>query len=129
MRSFRQSLAAAALLAALSPAAHAYDFYTPVSQSQDGEAIYCAIVNVGSTPAVVSASVRSMITGSDLNDMSICQPAPATLAPGTSCFSSTSAAGAHSGYCHFTTTSAKVRASIIVFGTNGDILTTTPATR
>ena len=128
MRSFRQSLAAAALLAALAPAAHAYDFFTPVSQSQD-QPLYCTIVNVGSTPAVVSASVRSMMDGSDLTVTDVCPKAPATLAPGTACFSYTSQLGAHSGYCHFTSTSSKVRANLIIFGSNGDVLTTTPATR
>ena len=129
MRSFRQSVAAAALLAALAPAAHAYDFFTPVSQSQNGETLYCTIVNVGSTPAVVSASVRSMMDGSDLTVIDTCPQPPATLAPGIACFSYTSQSGAHSGYCHFTSTSSKVRANLIIFGTNGDVLTTTPATR
>ena len=129
MRSFRQSLAAAALLAALAPAAHAYDFFTPVSQSQIGEVFYCTIVNVGSTPAVVSASVRAMTDGSDLTVSATCPQAPATLSPGTACFSFASQSGAQSGYCHFTSTSSKVRANLIIFGTNGDVVTTTPATR
>ena len=129
MRSFRQTLVAATLLAALAPAAHAYDFFTSVSQSQDGEVLYCTIVNVGSTPTVVSASVRNMVDGSDLTVTDICPQAPATLAPGTACISYSSQAGAHSGYCHFTSTSSKVRANLMIFGTNGDVLTTIPATR
>ena len=129
MRSFRQSLAAAALLAALAPAAQAYDFFTPVSQSQTGEVFYCTIVNVGSTPAAVSASARSMVDGSDLNVSGNCPKAPATLAPGTACFSYSSQSGAQSAYCHFTSTSSKVRADLIIFGTNGGVLDTMPATR
>ena len=129
MRFFRQSLAAAALLAALAPAAHAYDFFTPVSQSPDGAPLYCTIVNVGSTPAVVSASARNMADGSDMTGTDICPKAPATLAPGSACFSYTNQVGVHSGYCHFTSTSSKVRANLIVFGTNGDVTSTMPATR
>ena len=129
MRSFRQSIVAAALLAALAPAAHAADLFTSVSQAQDGSPLYCTIVNVGSTPAVVSASVRNMVDGSDLTVTDICPKAPATLAPGTACISYSSQAGAHSGYCHFTSTSSKVRANLMIFGSNGDVLTTITATR
>ena len=129
MRSFRHALAAAALLAALAPAAHAADLFTSVSQAQDGTPLYCTIVNVGSTPVVVSASVRSMTDGSDLTVTDTCQPAPATLAPGTACIAYSSQSGVHSGYCHFTSTSSKVRANLMIFATNGDVLTTIPATR
>ena len=129
MRSIRQSLAAAALLAALTPAAHAYDFFTPVSQSQSGQTLYCTIVNVGATPAAVSASVRSMLDGSDLTAINICQPPPATLAPGTACFAYASQSSTQSAYCHFTSTSSKVRANLIVFASNGDVLTNIAATR
>jgi len=129
MSPLRKSLTTAALLAALSSAAHAYDFFTPVSQSLDGSTMYCAIVNVGPTPAVVSTSVRAMVDGSDITAINICPPGPATLAPGAACFSYTSQSGAHSGYCHFTASTTKVRGNLIVFGSNGDVLTTIPATR
>ena len=66
MSPYRKSLTAAALLVAMSSAAHAYDFFSAVSQSQDGSTMYCAIVNVGATPAVVSAKVLNMIDGSDI---------------------------------------------------------------
>ena len=67
--------------------------------------------------------------GSDLTVSATCPQAPASLAPGTACFSFASQSTAQSGYCHFTSTSSKVRANLIVFGTNGGVLTTTPATR
>jgi hypothetical protein len=129
MSAFHKSLTAAALLAALSPAAHAYDFFTPVSATQDGSTMYCSIVNVGTTPAIVSASVRAMADGSDITAIDLCPPSPGTLAPGAACFSYASQVGAHAGYCHFTASTTKVRGNLIVFGTNGDVLTTTPATR
>jgi hypothetical protein len=129
MSAFRRFLAAAALLTAVSPAAHAYEFFTPVSQAQNGTSLYCAIVNVGATPATVSATVQSMVDGTDITAINICPQSPATLAPGTACFSYSSQTGTHSGYCHFTASTTKVRANLIIFGTNGDVLTTTPATR
>ena len=129
MSPFRRFLAAAALLTAVSPAAHAYEFFTPVSLAQDGTSLYCAIVNVGATPATVSATVQAMLDGSDITAINICPQSPATLAPGTACFSYSSQSGAHLGYCHFTASTTKVRANLIVFGTNGDVLTTIPATR
>ena len=129
MSAFRRFLVAAALATAVTPAAHAYEFFTPVSQAQDGTSLYCAIVNVGAAPATVSATVQSMVDGTDITAINVCPQSPATLAPGAACFSYSSQSGAHQGYCHFTTSTTKVRANLIIFGTNGDVLTTIPATR
>jgi hypothetical protein len=129
MSPFRKSLTAAALLTAMSSAAHAYEFFTPVTQSQAGATMYCAIVNVGSTPAAVSATVLSMIDGSDITAHTNCVPSPGTLPPGHACFAYTDQNNVSSGYCHFTSASTKVRADLIVFGPTGDVQTTIPATR
>jgi hypothetical protein len=129
MSSLHKTLAAAALLVAMSPAAHAYEYFTPVSSSQDGTAITCAIVNVGTTPIVVSAAVQQMTDGSDITNTTICPPSPGTLPPGAACFAYTTQVGSHLGYCHFTTSSSKVRGDLIIFGTNGDVMVTIPATR
>jgi hypothetical protein len=129
MYPFRKSLTAAALLATMSSAAHAYEFFTPVSQSQVGATMYCAIVNVGSTPAVVSANVLSMVDGSDITALHNCVPSPGTLPPGHACFGYTDQNNVSSGYCHFTSSTTKVRADLIVFGSTGEVLTTIPATR
>jgi hypothetical protein len=70
-----------------------------------------------------------MIDGSDITAVNVCPPSPGTLAPGAACFAYASQVGAHSGYCHLTASTTKVRANLIVFGSNGDVLTNIPATR
>jgi hypothetical protein len=129
MSAIRTTLAAAALLVASSPAAHAGDFFTPVLQSVDGSNLSCAIVNVGATPIVVTAAVQSFPAGNDITVQSICPVPPATLAPGTGCFVNASQVGANAGYCHFTASSSRVRGDLIVFGSNGEIVASLPATR
>jgi len=129
MSKLRKSLAALALLAVASPAAHAYEFFTPVSQAQDGTPVYCVIVNVGTAPAAVSAAVQQVADGSDITSTNTCSPSPYPLAPGTACIAYTSQVGAHTGYCHFTSSSTKVRGDLVIFDANGDVRVTIPATR
>src|SRR5262249_32384828 len=102
MNSPRKILAAAALLAAASPAAHALDLYTSFSQAQIGSKIACGIVNTGTKPIEVSATVQDYFVGSDITGATTCPSSPATLPAGTGCVASTNAAG-NVGYCHFTT--------------------------
>ena len=50
MNSSRKIFAAAALLVATSPVAHALDLYTSLSQAQLGSKITCGIVNTSTKP-------------------------------------------------------------------------------
>jgi len=129
MFSLRQSLAAATMIAAIGSVAQAADLYTTVLQSVDGSDLSCAIVNVSSSPILVTAAVESFIDGSDMTVQSVCPIPPATLAPGHGCFSNASQVGAHAGYCHFTASTTRVRGNLIVFGSNGEIVASVPATR
>jgi hypothetical protein len=129
MFSLRQSLAAAAMITAIGSVAHATDLYTTVLQSVDGSNLSCAIVNVSSSPIVVTAAVESFIDGSDITAQAVCPVPPSTLAPGHGCFANASQLGAHAGYCHFTASTTRVRGNLIVFGSNGEIVASAPATR
>ena len=117
------------MLAVTGSTAHAGDLFTPVLQSQAGSNLSCAIVNVSTSPIVVTAAVESFPAGNDITIQSICPIPPATLGPGQGCFVNASQAGSNAGYCHFTASSSRVRANLILFGSNGDIVTSLPATR
>ena len=126
MHSFRRMIPAAALVVAMSPAAHAGELFTAPVPNTGSNQIVCNIVNAGTKPIEVSASVRRALDGGDISLGSDCPVSPATLAPGAGC----EALGAtgNTGYCHFTSMSSKVRAALVV--RNGtDILSTLPATK
>src|SRR5262245_15726501 len=129
MYSLQRILAGAALLAAMSPAAHAVELFTAPVTNTGGNQIVCSIVNAGTKPIEVSATPRKTVDGSDLSLGAGCPASPATLAPGAGCL--TLASTGNSGYCHFTATSSKVRAALLI--RNGadvsDILSTLPATK
>jgi hypothetical protein len=130
MYSFRRMLGAAALLVAMSPAAHALDLFTPPSQSVGGSGtiMLCYIVNVGTKPIEVSATVRNYHDSSDMSHPSF--QCPATLAPGEGCNTVGPSGGIHTGYCHFTTTSSKVRAALLVVNAfTGDVTSAFAATK
>jgi hypothetical protein len=128
MNSPRKILAAAALLAATSPAAHALDLYTSFSQAQIGSKIACGIVNTGTKPIEVAATVQDYFVGSDITGATTCPLSPATLPAGTGCVASTNAAG-NVGYCHFTTASSKVHAALLVVNSSGDVTSTLEAAK
>src|SRR4029453_14893773 len=129
MYSLQRILAGAALLAAMSPAAHAADLFTAPVTNTGSNQIVCGIVNAGTKPIEVSATARRTDNGSDISLGSGCPASPATLAPGAGCFALASTG--NSGYCHFTASSSKVRAALLV--RNGAdtsvILSTLPATK
>jgi hypothetical protein len=128
MYSLRRTLAAAALLAATSPAAHALELFTPFSQAQPGIRLSCGIVNTGTKPIEVSATVQDYFVGSDITASTTCPVSPATLPAGTGCVSATNTAG-NVGYCHFTTASSKVHAALLVVNGSGDVTSTLEATK
>jgi len=122
----RSMLAAFAWLVAMSPAAHALDLFTTASETTNGSQFSCVIVNVGTRPNEVSATVQSYWDGSDISAGTTCQK---TLAAGAGCHTSGSSSGTQVGYCHFTTTSSKVRAGLLVYNSNYDVTSTLPATK
>jgi hypothetical protein len=126
--SLRSALAATALLVATSPAV-AVELFTPMSQGLNGQRIMCAIVNVGTSPVQVSAAVRHWGSGADISFTNVCPPPPAAVPPGESCYVQTDAVGIHTAYCHFKTSSSRVRANLIVFDSNFEILATLAATK
>jgi hypothetical protein len=128
MNSSRKILAAAALLVAASPAAHALDLYTSFSQAQLGSKITCGIVNTGTKPIEVSAAVQDFNVGSDITVVTTCPVSPATLPAGTGCVAATNTAG-NLGYCHFTTASSKVHAALLVVNSTGDVTSTLEAAK
>jgi hypothetical protein len=124
MYSFRRMISAAALLAAVSPAAHALDLFTPPINRLDGT-VECHILNVGTKPIEVSAAVKDALSSpsSDLTGSTNCPVAPATIPPGYSCGAQSVILDAGDvSYCHFTTTSSKVRAVLIGRETFGGVV-------
>src|SRR5262245_14181188 len=128
MSSLRSILAATALLVATSPAL-AVELFTPLSQALIGQEIMCAIINTGTSAIQVSADIRHFASGVDMTATSNCPSPPATLAPGATCFAQTNTVGVHPGYCHFKSSSSRVRANLIVFDANSEIRATVPATK
>jgi len=126
MRSIKRMLAAAALLAATSPTAHALDLFTTAAETSNGHVFSCVIVNVGTQPIQVSAKLQSYWDGSDITVATSCQ---GTLAPGTGCNASGSNNAVVDGYCHFTSSSSKVRAALLVYNSSYEVTSTLPATK
>ena len=120
--------AAAALVAALTPAARATELYTAPSQAETGNIIRCAVTNVTANPITVMATVVGA-DGSDITNSSNCYGPPAVIAPGAICFAASEIPGTKSGYCHFTTSTSKVRAALEIVASGGLITSTLPATK
>jgi hypothetical protein len=115
MHSIQRILAAAAVLLAMSQAAHALDLFTPPVDRLDGT-VACRILNVGTKPIEVSAAVKDAETSPsvDLTASTNCPVAPATIPPGYSCVAQSIILDSSDvSYCHFTTTSSKVQAVLI----------------
>src|SRR5262249_5520037 len=121
-------LAAAALLVAMSPAAHALDLYTSLSQAQLGSKITSGIVNTGTKPIELSAAILDYATGTDITGLTTCPGSPATLPAGTGCVAATNTAG-NVRYCHFTTSSSRVHAALLVVNSTGDATSTLEAAK
>jgi hypothetical protein len=120
--SARKLFAAAALLAATTPAAYALDLFTPNSQATDGSVIRCSITNPGTRPVEVTATILDQ-SGNDITNSGNCYGNPATLDPGKVCSRNSAIPDFKSGYCHFTTTSSKVRAALLIVDSNSGVVT------
>ena len=88
--------------------------------------LYCMVANASTSPIQVQISVINE-TGTDVALGSDCPPPG--LAPGAICYRMAAGLNAASAYCRITTSSSKVRASLIVRATTGEIITVLPATR
>lgn len=116
-------LLALGMLLGVNGTARAATLYTVATQATATQYPICLLVNVDKKPAAVSIVIADAITGADITNASTCT---GQVAPGQSC-----EVGAPSGsaaYCKFTSSSAKVRATLIVFGTDG-VVTNVPATK
>ena len=129
MYAIQRILTAAVLLVAMSPAAHALDLFTPPTTTQTGSNLTCEIVNVGTKPIEVSVTLRGFFDGADITAGTSCTGTP-QLAPGAGCYTTSSGVGEQDGYCHFTTTSNKVRAALHVRNlSTGEVTTSLAATK
>ena len=124
----RKLFAAAALLAATTPAAYALDLFTPSSQATDGTILRCSITNPGTKPVAVTATILDQV-GNDITNSGNCYGNPAILDPGKVCSMESEIPGFKGGYCHFTTSSSKVRAALLVIGNGGVVMSALAATK
>jgi len=120
--------AAAALVAALAPAARAAELYTAPTQAPDGTTMRCVITNVSTSPVSVTVTIPDG-AGNDLKNSGYCYGNPAVLAPGEFCAIDSAIPGWKVGYCHFTASSSKVRAALEVISNGGVVTSTIPATK
>ena len=116
----RQTLFAVALVTGLAAAAPGAELYTPPSQAQDGSVIRCTMTNLSTNPITVGATIVDG-NGNDITISSNCYGPPAVLAPGHLCFADTAIPGLKSGYCHFSASTSKVRAALLIVGSGGAI--------
>jgi len=125
----RQSIfAAAALVAALTPAAWAGDLYTASMQAVPGTMLRCTITNVSTTEVGVTATLKDD-TNATINTSGNCYGNPAVLNPGESCAVDSNIPDWKTGRCHFTASSTKVRAALVVIGNTGVVTSALPATK
>ena len=92
-----------------SGAAHAVELFTPPLGARANEWLICTIINVGTGPTTISVALREFATGADVSDLNHC---PETLPPGGGCH--VFGKQGEQGYCHFKSSSSKVRAVVLV---------------
>ena len=121
-----RAIASATLLgAALS--AHAATLVTPPAVL-DNATVACMLVNAGTAPIQVTNTVHNAM-GTDISGGNNCPTPPATLDPGAACFTVLTTGGQLPVYCRFTSSSSKVRASLVLRGANGTYVSIVPATK
>ena len=114
------------------PALASQDLYTGHSLTGGStEETICIITNVNSKPIEVTAEILDSFDSSLVpGQLKVCPVPPATLAPGHLC--STSLSNFNTDeivYCHFTTSSSKVRASLLQVTSNFQTRVSLPATK
>src|SRR5262245_17158578 len=111
------AIASAALLTGAA-SARAATLVTPVTVLSDNATVFCMLVNAGTAPIQVTNTVHNAL-GADVSGGNNCPTPPATLDPGATCFTMFMN-GAHAPvYCRFTSSSSKVRGSLVVRDVNG----------
>lgn len=116
----------------VTPALASQDLYTGHSLTGGStEETICIITNVNSKPIEVTAEILDSFNSSLVSgQVNVCPVPPATLAPGHSC--STNLSNFNTDeivYCHFTTSSSKVRASLLQVTSNFETRVSLPATK
>ena len=116
----------------VAPALASQDLYTGHSLTGGStEETICIITNVNSKPIEVTAEILDSFSSSLVSgQLDACPVPPATLAPGHSCSSDLSNFNTDGiVYCHFTTSSSKVRASLLQVTSNFQTRVSLPATK
>lgn len=108
--------------------ARAATLVSPPVIVQAGKYVHCLIGNAGTSPIQVTSAVLDS-TGTNIGFGDTCPTPPATLAPGATCYALGTNANVVTAYCRFTSTSSRVRGSLVVRDANGEIGPVVPATK
>jgi hypothetical protein len=116
----------------VAPALASHDLYTGHSLTGGStEETICIITNVDSKPIEATAVLLDSFNSSAVpGQQSVCPTPPATLDPGRSCSANLSNFNTDEiVYCHFTTSSSKVRASWLQVTSSFETRVSLPATK
>ena len=122
------TMVASATVLALAGGVQAATLVTPPAVLSDNATVFCMLVNAGTGPIQVTNTVHNTL-GADISGGNTCPTPPATLDPGATCWTMFATGGHTPVYCRFTSSSSKVRGSLIVRDANGTFGTTVPATK
>jgi hypothetical protein len=114
------------------PALASHDLYTGHSLTGGStEETICIITNVNTKPIEVTAEILDSFDSSLVSgQLDLCPAPPATLAAGHSCSTSLDKFTQDEiVYCHFTTSSSKVRASLLQVTSAFETRVSLPATK
>jgi hypothetical protein len=121
-------VASATVLAALASGVQAATLVTPPAVLPNNASVFCMLVNAGTAPIQATNAVHNAV-GADISAGNTCPTPPATLDPGATCWTMFTTGGQTPVYCRFTSSSSKVRGSLVVRDANGAFGTTVPATK
>jgi hypothetical protein len=107
--------------------AQAATLVTPPAVLDDATA-YCMLVNAGTAAIQVTSTVRNG-SGGDAGGGTSCPTPPATLDPGATCWTMLVMGGQMPVHCRFTSSSSKVRGSLVIRDASGAFTTNVPATK
>ena len=114
------------------PALASHDLYTGhfLSGGSNEETI-CIVTNLNTKPVEVTAEILDSFDSSVVpGQVDVCPAPPATLAAGHSCSTNlTKFVQDEIVYCHFTTSSSKVRASLLQVTSTFETRVSLPATK
>lgn len=119
---------ASATLLTTAAGAYGATLVTPPAVLPNNSSVFCLMVNAGTAPIQVTSAVDNDV-GADISAGTTCPTPPATLDPGATCWTMFATGGQTPVYCRFTSSSSKVRGSLVVRDANGAFGTTVPATK